>query len=610
LTPFSALPVVPFAFLDPLSAKRAWVLFNLALLAGTIAILARLSEVSWQWLTIAATLSFPLYRNLEYGQYYVVILLLLTAALWAHLKRRSFTAGLLLAIAVGIKIFPVVLVFFFLRKRDWRAVWGLAAGLGAVSLVSILVFGTTLNDRFLSEILPAALRGEAMDPYNLAASSISALLHHLFIFEPQLNLRPLVHAPWLVALLQPSLQMLVLGPAILFCAPTRDDERDSLEWSCLVIATLAISTLPASYHFVLLLLPCAVCAGYLLRHRRYVLLAASIAFYFLIGSPIWPSSGQTGWHALASVPRLWSVLLLTGLFYFLLLKNGFVRSNPEWLWTAALTAVCLAQVCALWNHERKLYTTSQWQITTGPSIFSAASPAIGNGGITFSAMTIQGWRVAHLTGRDTVRVENSHVDQLASTSREGIEWVEVDGAAPALINTSVPNARVENAEHPTLSANGDRLAFIREDQGKGSLWIRDGNAHTETRITGPRYDVYDIAFSGERTVLFSGTNTTGVVQLFKYQDDGQIDPLGIEQARYPSLSPDGKWLAYSTLKRGIWHLTIRDWQSGAALPIETSDCNDFSPVWEQDSHTLVYVSDCGRGLWQTAMLRRKVIPGT
>jgi hypothetical protein len=165
-----------------------------------------------------------------------------------------------------------------------------------------------------------------------------------------------------------------------------------------------------------------------------------------------------------------------------------------------------------------------------------------------------------------------------------------------------------NAEHPALSTDGGLLAFLQEDHGRGSLWIRNNATQDETRITTSTLNVYDFAFGSNSTLLFSAADTTGAVQLFKVQRDGKVVPLGIRDARYPSVSPDGRWLVYSAGERGVWHLTVRDLQTGVDRQIGTGDCNDFSPAWERDSQTLIYVSDCGRGLWQTALYRKKVIP--
>ena len=140
LTPVSALVLLPLTSFDALTAKRVWILLNLVLLAVTLALIRSLRGIPWRWLGIATLFSFPLYKNLEYGQYYVLLLLLLTAALWFYVRRRSATAGMLVALAAGLKIFPIFFLFYFLKKRDWRATAGLLAGISLLVAVSFLVF--------------------------------------------------------------------------------------------------------------------------------------------------------------------------------------------------------------------------------------------------------------------------------------------------------------------------------------------------------------------------------------------------------------------------------------------------------------------------------------
>ena len=161
-------------------------------------------------------LSFPLHRNLLYGQYYIVLLGILTAALWAIQRQRNRMAGSLIALGVAVKIFPVILALHFVRKKNWEALLAcLFTGILCL-LVSVWVFGWSLHRTYLLQVLPWTLRGEVLDPYNLASSSLSTLLHRLFIFEPQLNAHPALHAPWLFAMLHPAFQLALLLPALLW----------------------------------------------------------------------------------------------------------------------------------------------------------------------------------------------------------------------------------------------------------------------------------------------------------------------------------------------------------------------------------------------------------
>jgi Na+(H+)/acetate symporter ActP len=124
-----------------------------------------------------------------YGQFYVLLLLLIVAACWAQLRGLCGLAGGLVAIAAACKVFPVLLFIYFLRRRDWRAlIWGAITGLSAASL-AVAVFGWNAHRTWLFEILPWILRGEGLQPYTTSAS-FSGVLHCLFLTEPQWNPHP------------------------------------------------------------------------------------------------------------------------------------------------------------------------------------------------------------------------------------------------------------------------------------------------------------------------------------------------------------------------------------------------------------------------------------
>ena len=116
----------------------------------------------------------PLQENFQYGQYYVLILLLLCLAYYAYYRGYHFTCGAVLAAAAALKIFPA---FFLL----------LVAGSVTLTAASMLVFGSNVHRVYLLEVLPRALRGEMLDPYNPQWNSFGALWHHFFLAEPELS---------------------------------------------------------------------------------------------------------------------------------------------------------------------------------------------------------------------------------------------------------------------------------------------------------------------------------------------------------------------------------------------------------------------------------------
>jgi hypothetical protein len=139
----------------PLSATVSLAyLLSLACLAGTIALSRRFPEnvrpaktghqghanvpeslgcrpAPWQ---IALSLFFclPMFlTTLTRGQLGIISLFFMAAILYSYLTQRKILTGLLLALAVALKISPLAfLVFFFLMKREWRILLGTLVGFG------------------------------------------------------------------------------------------------------------------------------------------------------------------------------------------------------------------------------------------------------------------------------------------------------------------------------------------------------------------------------------------------------------------------------------------------------------------------------------------------
>jgi Tol biopolymer transport system component len=96
--------------------------------------------------------------------------------------------------------------------------------------------------------------------------------------------------------------------------------------------------------------------------------------------------------------------------------------------------------------------------------------------------------------------------------------------------------------------------------------------------------------------------------LFERSLDGHVVHLLNDEARYPAVSPDGKWLVYSELRRGSWNLRLRDRSTGKSLPLTDAPCNAIQASWEPDSRTILFASDCGRAVGLTALYRRQAVP--
>jgi hypothetical protein len=610
ITAFSTLAVWPLASLAPLTAKHCWLIGNMAMVAAIVALLRSATRLTLRRILLAIALSIPLNKNFLYGQYYVVLLLVLTLAYRCYVCQRRFLSGLLIGLGFGLKIFPILYLGYFLRKRDWKAFAGGMIGATGVVVTSIAVFGEQANRVLFNQVLPWTLRGEGLDPYNLSSGSITTLLHRLFIFEPQWNPNPSIHAPWLFAVLLPLTQTLLFAPAMLLAEP-RDSEpkRLGLEWSAVLLSSLAISTLPAGYHFTLLILPICLMWNAVEERGGLVAVVFVLLLYAAIGYPGWKTIGAMSPIALFSVPRLFLVVLLCFLSYGLLAtqrRDGKLSRDTR-LWTGAFAVLMLLNIAALLRHQKGLYTDYEWRLPTSATMLQANGPVSQNGTILFTAMVPSGYRTA-MQKDESISFDSGQVDQLAVAANSEERWTEEAGRESTIIPSVPGRSEIRGAEFPVASSDGKWLAYLREEHGRDGIWLHDlDRQESEDRsLTPTAYDALEMTFLPNGSLIFSADLNGRRPGLFLVDHTGSISPLDSEEARYPAVSPDGHWLAFSKLQSGNWNLWLRDLRNGQTSRLTHADCNNVEPTWDSDSKTLIYASDCGRALWFTALCRRRI----
>jgi hypothetical protein len=620
ITPFSTLVIWPLTGLAPLAAKHVWILTNLLLLFPLGWFLQSMTGLGYRRIALAFALSVPFYRNLEYGQLYVLLLLLITAACWAYVRGFRALAGGLIAIAAACKIFPILFFVFFLQRRDWRALtWGAITGIAAVA-ISVAIFGWNVHRTYLYEILPWALHGGGLQPYQ-AGASISGVLHYLFLSEPQWNPHPWHYSPLCYALLLPAVQMLVLAPAILLIR--RDDVTQSrilLEWSALLTASLTdLRADAASYNFVLVILPVCVLATLLLRRKRYGWLVALLIAYLGIGFPLPIRHTMMGPAILLYLPRLPLMFaLLFGIYVLLWRDPSSVYASRDWTryaWGAAMAASVVFSALSIFHLERAVRQEYVYRLPLQTQGFLNSGPRSAGTGVRYIAFTIGGYRLI-TEGKSVESVDppiGSPEDDLSFSSGFGNVWVERShGSGSQIVNVRDPSHTViDDAEDPMISADGQSLAFLRDDHGRGQLMMRSGfqsNSPTDVVLTQPRLNVYEASFKSLTEYAFAGADERHAPQIYLRDATHMNSPLALGEARYPALSPDGRWMAYSRLDHGAWNLWLRNQGSGAIRRIADVPCNQIEPTWEDDSKTLLYGTDCGRSLWFTAIARRRVVP--
>ena len=124
----------------------------------------------------------------------------------------------------------------------------------------------------------------------------------------------------------------------------------------MLTAALAISTIPASYNFVLMVFPVCVLAARLIERGMNGWLAALIVAYLGIGFPIPAPRRQIGPAILFFTPRLFLMVAVLVGIYLLLWRNPRVQgAAADWsryAWASLMFAAVLFNVHSTFHREQ------------------------------------------------------------------------------------------------------------------------------------------------------------------------------------------------------------------------------------------------------------------
>ena len=127
-----------------------FVLFSIASLLITVWLLTQIlfirSKKLYAFLlfSICFIQYFPTKFTLTLGQINLMILLLVTAVYYLFRKNKELLSGFILGIATVIKIFPIFLIFFFIKEKKWKTIISFTSTLLCCLLLTVLLFKPVL----------------------------------------------------------------------------------------------------------------------------------------------------------------------------------------------------------------------------------------------------------------------------------------------------------------------------------------------------------------------------------------------------------------------------------------------------------------------------------
>ena len=601
--PSSILPLLPFTGLKPLAAKRAWIVSNLVLLALSLLALRRTTQLGWRRLILITLLcTLPLRIDFMYARYYVLILFLICAAYYASSRNRHWTAGVAWSAAAAMKLFPAISVILFIPKRNWRALTGFLIGAITLVTISMSLFGMEVHQVFVREVLTQASRGDWLGPYSLYQNSFITLWSRLFLTEPDLNPTPLINSPILYALAMAVTVVVLVFGFLLSMNGDKSPHGEPLRWASLLPLMLLLSTYSSADHSCILIFTAIVGFDALVARgdskRAFILLG----LYIIASAPI--PLRMTSWfpHRLIAITALYLLLLYS-------MSSGRVKQQVKhWAAIGVITVVILA----IHNYNLANHTEDfNRRLPTGLHGYRQANPVPVANGLAFTEMHPSKYRAVLLIGGDTYQMPTSG-DALAVAGSENSDLLYSESTGQKSFLVKLPQQRggvapetLSEGQDPALSSNGKWLAFIREEQGIRTGWLLATDSPVATQLVLPkRYQPLDVTVANDGDVIAAAGRVSDPHLVLVRHEIGEVTQLSEfrHPIRYPAISPDGKRLAFSLRERGSWHLFVWTIATGYEQQLTHAACNAISPSWADD-HTLLYATDCGRGVGASAIAR-------
>jgi alpha-1,2-mannosyltransferase len=320
--PLAAIVFAPFALLSlPLAGAAITVTTLVLLIASAVIALTRLdwpstsitSEPAWlrrSWLAAAIVAPAvvylePIRANFEFGQINVVLMTLVIADCVP--RRTPWPRGILLGLAIALKLTPAVFLLYFLLRRDTRALIVSVASAAVATLVGFAFAWRDSSEYWTDTVRNTDRIGTATLNTN---QNIAGTLARLGLGEGERFVL------WTV------LCLVVLGVTIWAARRLLRAGETLLALICVAMFGLVVSPVSWSHHWVWALPTVLVCSVVAYR-RRHALLAAVTAagVALMVWTPItlMPEHHETTaslWRQLAGGSYLWwalAVIVVSGM---------------------------------------------------------------------------------------------------------------------------------------------------------------------------------------------------------------------------------------------------------------------------------------------------------
>jgi hypothetical protein len=283
-TPFFLLCFEPFTRMRPAAAHSVWLAINTVALVCTMLLVIREVEPAKRSLIFSLLLLtawFPPLMDLYiFSQAQLLILLLLTGMVYALRHSHDRAAGLMLALAGMLRLFPFAMAGYLIMQRRWRALTWTMAGVIACTVLTLVCLGASRATGFMSEIGLVVSERRLVTRLEIGPANLSmnAVVSSPFWYLFGTQLRPAVNLIRYVLIAIADIAVLTTTVSISRHFASHDDH----EWkvfSLWLSTTLMLCPIVWSHYLVLLIVPFFLIAVAASRaHATTALWAAGLSY--------------------------------------------------------------------------------------------------------------------------------------------------------------------------------------------------------------------------------------------------------------------------------------------------------------------------------------------
>jgi len=624
--PPTALIMLPLAPLQPLTAKRAWIGFNVVLVITVIVILAKITDLPWlPAVIIFLSAGLGLVNNFLFGQMYVLVLATIVAGIYAQQRGYPVLAGILLGMMTPVKYAGGFFLIYFAWKKERRLVIVAAATCLAMIGAMWLLQGAEIFRVFITEVLPRHLQGEIQDPFAIQFQSWNSLLRRMFVSSPSLNPQPPMESAFLFILFKNLIFWFWLAAFIWMYRQTtfsNPAHQRLFEIGLIPLAALLVSPGSATYHFLLLSLTAVCFVKILLDLQQPMRAVALSALFLIINLPHYMQLKKftTGWLTPLGYMRLWLLVVFLGASVY------FFHRAANWRWqfkTACryfgVMLLVAGIMMALDFHRAaaKEQDEAQW-IPLYEKEFDrhlgllVKTPDLGRQRIVFCygegfdedyaifSMTADG----NVEGQWTPDTPQNFYNPDLSTDDQSVLMESIQNGRPEIWLSRGKGQTPEfllTGENPSWHGDDIGFAFLRG----GQIGLAGVQNHG---IIGPWWlaineACYDLAFSPvDNQLVFCAKRSRerdfilALTTAVPGNAEKEILLHSTEPMERPVWSPEASSIVFSWNRHGnrdLWAINLHTRQ----LQRLTRDpAIDTAPVWDAVNQRILFVSDRGRGL--------------